>query len=132
MTDQDQKAFDFAQDATKQLITLSTGVVAITITFFKDFAANAPSDAKTWMQWSWVVYVASIVFGVWTLLALTGALGAGDPSAGGSGDTRNKSDADKGRPSIYSPAITLPAVLQALTFLAALVMSVVAGWKAVT
>lgn len=67
-----QKAFDFAQDVTKQVLTLATGIIAVTITFFKDFALHAPGAAKALMAWSWVLYLASVIFGLWTLLALTG------------------------------------------------------------
>jgi hypothetical protein len=37
-----EKAFDFAQGATKQLITLATGVIALTITFLTDAIETAP------------------------------------------------------------------------------------------
>lgn len=41
-----KKAFDFEADFTKQLIALSTGVVALTITFSKDILAASKSTAS--------------------------------------------------------------------------------------
>src|SRR5690242_1048270 len=51
------KAFDFAQDVTKQLITLSTGVIALTITFLKDVATKAPSGALDFLHIAWVLFL---------------------------------------------------------------------------
>ncbi|KQT20825.1 hypothetical protein ASG31_16700 [Chryseobacterium sp. Leaf404] len=36
VNEQEKKAFDFAADTVKQLITLATGIIALTITFSKD------------------------------------------------------------------------------------------------
>jgi hypothetical protein len=67
-----EKAFEFAQEATKQLITLATGVIALTITFLKDVLGTDGSAG--FLQAAWVLYLVSIVFGVLTLLNLTGNL----------------------------------------------------------
>ncbi len=40
MQDRQKKAFDFAAESTKLLITLSTGMIALTITFPKEFIAD--------------------------------------------------------------------------------------------
>jgi hypothetical protein len=37
-----EKSFEFALETTKQLITLATAIVALTITFVKDLAQAAP------------------------------------------------------------------------------------------
>jgi hypothetical protein len=63
-----EKAFDFAQDTTKQLITLATGVIALTITFLSDVIKTAPASSVTWLHSAWVLYLVSIVFGILTLL----------------------------------------------------------------
>lgn len=70
--EQRKKAFDYVQEATKQIITLSTGVLALTITF-----AHELERSESWesvLGWSWALYVSSIVAGVWVLLALSGTL----------------------------------------------------------
>ena len=68
------KAFEFAKDSTKQLITLSTGIVALTITFAKDILGGVPAGPRRLLFAAWVVYLISIICGRWTLLALTGSL----------------------------------------------------------
>jgi hypothetical protein len=72
------KPFDFAQDVTKQVLTLSTGVVTITIAFVNDLAKNAPDLAREVLYVSWGLFGLAIVFGVVTLLNLTGHVGRAD------------------------------------------------------
>lgn len=78
--EQRQKAFDFCADVAKQLITLATGIIVITITFSKDFIIHVNDSAKLWAYWAWFVYLASIVLGMLTLLALTAELEPRKPS----------------------------------------------------
>src|ERR1039458_2282713 len=70
MDEKDKKAFDFAADLTKQPITLATGTIALTITFSKDFLQKTPASARLWALWAWGVLLASVVFGIWTMMAL--------------------------------------------------------------
>ncbi len=58
-----EKAFAFAQETTKQLITLSTAVITLTITFLKDVVKAAPVGSAPYLQAAWVFYLLSIVFG---------------------------------------------------------------------
>jgi hypothetical protein len=74
MPDKRSKAFDFAADVAKQFITLSTGILALTITFAKDIGGGPSQGAPLLLGLSWVLYLLSIVAGVWTLMALTGEL----------------------------------------------------------
>ena len=67
-------AFTFAADLAKQVMTLSTGVIALTIAFLKDLKLRAPSGAIRWLRWSWFLYIISLIAGVWTLMGLTGQL----------------------------------------------------------
>src|ERR1022692_1741891 len=76
MDEKDKKAFDFAADLTKQPTTLATGTIALTITFSKDFLQKTPASARLWALWAWGVLLASVVFGIWTMMALTGSFGA--------------------------------------------------------
>jgi hypothetical protein len=108
-TERTTAAFGFAKDSTTQLITLATGVMALTITFFSDLLEkgdhqnNAAHNHIWLMKTSWVLYFVSIIFGVWTLYAMTGTLG-NEP-----GDLRHKS--------LYSWNIRLPSMIQIITFL---------------
>src|ERR1044071_2087514 len=69
-----KKAFDFAADTTKQLITLSSGIIVITVTFQKDVFKDLPNEAKVILYISWLLYFLSILFGILTMMALTGTL----------------------------------------------------------
>ena len=111
-----EKAFDFAQEATKQLIALATGVIALTITFLTDVVETAPAGSAGFLQAAWVLYLASIVFGILALLMLTGNLER--PGEGKS-------------PSIYRGNIVACSIGQVLTFVAAVVLTLVFGFKAV-
>jgi hypothetical protein len=115
LSERSQKVFDFASDVTKQLITLSTGVVALTITFSKDILGGVAEDKVNvfFFFWkvketqllasAWLVYLISIVFGIVALMALTGSL------------ERPRGSTD----SVYTPNIVIPSVAQILLFLAA-------------
>lgn len=110
-----EKAFDFAQDVTKQLIALATGVIALTITFLTDVAKTAPSGAEIFLQAAWVMYLVSIAFGVLTLMALTGQLARPEGEA----------------PSVYSGAVLRFAQGQVFSFGGALILTLVFGFIAV-
>jgi len=113
LNDAAAKAFDFAQDVTKQVLTLATAIIALTITFFKDFAGHSTYTVKVVMGASWIAYLVSVVLGLWTLMALTGTL-----------EPLRPADA---RLSIQGTNVRLPALLQVMSFLVALILSVCAG-----
>jgi len=46
MKENQKKAFDFASDTTKQLITLSTAIVTLTVTFSKDIIGVGDNSPK--------------------------------------------------------------------------------------
>lgn len=73
-----------AADAAKQVITLASGIAALTITFAKEFK---PPDARLlavpWqLKVAWLLYGATVFFGVWILYAISGSLAnPNDPNA---------------------------------------------------
>lgn len=69
-------AFDFAKEVTKQILTLATAIVTLTLTFTKEFVSNDTIDVE-YVYFAWIAFLISIIFGLWTLLALTGTLGTG-------------------------------------------------------
>jgi hypothetical protein len=115
MDEQRKKAFDFASDLTKQLITLATGILAITITFSKDIIKSplTPRSAIVMMMLAWVVYLLSIIFGLWNLMALTGEL---EPKGAASAE-----------PTTKGANVFIPTVLQIGSFLVATLMAIVFG-----
>ncbi len=116
MAKQAPKSFEFAQDLTKQLITLSTGIMALEITFSKDLIHKITDCARYYALISWVAFLLSIVFGMITLMALTG----------------NLTRLEKGLPaSIMRKNVTRPAKLQIGFFLLGLAFTIYYGFKAI-
>lgn len=66
-----KKAFDFASATVKQLITLSTALIVLSITFSDNF--NNQGN-KTLLLICWISFFLSVLFGIMTLMALTGTL----------------------------------------------------------
>jgi hypothetical protein len=110
-----EKAFDFAQEATKQLIALATGIIALTITFLTDVVDTA-SAGITFLRAAWVLYLVSVILGIFTLLSLAGNL-----ERPGEGQT----------PSIYRGNVVTFSIGQIACFGAALAFTLVFGFKAV-
>src|SRR4051794_6060142 len=108
MDESTKKAFELAQDTSKQIITLATAIVALTLTFFKDFTSGAPGFSRVLMAIAWFVFLISIIAGVSHLLALTGSLAGDDPS-------------------VMTGSARLFARVEQISFLIALTMAVVAG-----
>jgi hypothetical protein len=140
MKPNDQKAFDFASETTKQLITLSTAIITLTITFSKDIVGGVSDSSKTYIVWSWGLFIASVFFGIWTLMALAGSLQPmkkkdeqkTDENIQITQGDESKKGVDIDEFSINGFNIRLPSVLQILTFVAALILTVVFGYKSIT
>ena len=93
MDDNVRLAFEAARDSTKQFLTLATAIIALTITFSKDFTGADAGD-RTYALLAWSALLTSVFFGLWTLLALTGTL-----------EPKN----NKVSISIRGPNVTIPA-----------------------
>ncbi len=109
-----EKAFEFAKDTTKQLITLATGIITLEITFSKEFIKTL-SKVNVYASLSWLSFLVSVFFGVWTLMALTGTLEAKDESI---------------PVSIRGFNVLFPSILQIISFIFGLIFTVVFGVKA--
>ncbi len=68
----------YAKELSTQLITLSTGLLGLSITFGKEVLGRAGDSKIATLKFAWGLHVASIVFGIWHLMALTGAIMPGD------------------------------------------------------
>ena len=101
------KAYDFASDLIKQLISLGTAVLTLTLAFYDGFL-EASSTPTGWLVASWIVFVLSILAGILALMALTGGL------------------AGSAEPNIRSRGQQMFAQVQFFLFVAALVLLVVA------
>jgi len=112
------KAFEFATDTTKQLITLSTVLIGISVTFFEKFDVDV---SKWFLIGSWLLFLISIVAGILTLMSITGVLDKYidtdddlTPEQSKDGNTNNKTA------SIYHEAITNKYAIQIFLFIGGL------------
>jgi len=69
-----QNAFNLASDLDKQIITLSTGFLAISITFTKEVVKSVPKFfIQVFLYCAWVCYLFAICAGLITMGKLTSA-----------------------------------------------------------
>lgn len=100
MPDNVAKAFDFAQESTKQILSLSTAILTLTIAFQKDIVGEAAGSDGWALKFAWFAYLISIICGLCTLMNLAG----------------NLEKPQHGTPSIYQGSIRLFSTLQVVTF----------------
>lgn len=77
MTDEQEialKGFEYAKALTELLISLSTGIVTLSITFSKDIFSTDTLKLKQSLVAVWIVYFLSILAGLSHQMFLTGAL----------------------------------------------------------
>lgn len=111
MDESTKLGFTIAKDFHALLITLSTGVLTITLTFLKDISKGVPGFWKLFLGVGWLLLVVSIVFGLLSLMALTGTLVPAE-----------------GRPApVFTDQIRLLAKVQVLTFLGGFAAVVIYG-----
>ena len=96
MDEQAKRAFDFASDLAKQLITLSTSIVTVTLLFSEHFPRSE------WAKTAWVCYLLATLCGIWSLMALTGTIADASESFSTA--------------SIYKSNVRIPATLQIVFF----------------
>src|ERR1700674_923114 len=103
---------------TAQLITVSSGLLAFTVTFAEKFTPkNADIAPPLPLKISWVCFAVSILLGFWTLMALTGTLTQID---------RSIPETNPERWNIRIPAICMFAV-----FFLSVIFLIGAGWTIV-
>ncbi|MCH8564633.1 hypothetical protein LTH96_02605 [Nesterenkonia sp. LB17] len=67
-----ERAFDLVVEITKQVLTLSTGVIAISVAFLTDVARNSGDLVRWLLGVSWIVFLVAVIFGMLTLMAAAG------------------------------------------------------------
>jgi hypothetical protein len=117
MTSWRERAFDVVLEITKQVLTLATGIVVLSITFSKDFATHPSHSSRVVFGWSWVTYAASILAGLLTLMASAGVQDAAAEQAT--------------EPSIRSGNLRVLGGTQLCLFFVGVVLTVTAGVKSI-
>ena len=102
-----------AHETTKQVLTLTTGIATLTLTFAEKFKTGASLSVPMTLYWSWGLYALATLFGLWTLFAIVG--------------THNALDQGRGSPDAMAWNIRYPALGMVLSFAAAFVLMLVAG-----
>jgi hypothetical protein len=107
-----EMGFQSASDLAQQLLTLSTGILALTITFTKDILKGSSRSPIRILKLAWVVYLLSMCCGIWTKMALTGTL---MPLNSATADDRL----------VFKSNVLIPAQLQILTFVLGVILIIV-------
>ncbi|MEO1154671.1 MAG: hypothetical protein AAFX59_12505 [Pseudomonadota bacterium] len=110
---------DAAADTTKQILTLATAIIGLTVTFLDKFRGSAaagetaPIETLWQIEFSWIAFGTVIFFGLWTLLAITGEV--------------DKAKLEKRTPTAMNLNVRLPAFLTIIGFAAGMVFVIWAG-----
>jgi hypothetical protein len=107
-----EKAFEFAMEVTRQLLTLSAAILAVTITIARDIEGEV-----AWLAAAWFAFLVSIVCGMWGLYALVVELNPG----------RHRRDEP---PTLAASGVRAPALAQIGTFVLGTACLVIFGWTA--
>lgn len=106
--------FDSINELAKELITLATGILALSITFLKDILKNN-NQAITWpLKFAWISYLLTVCFGIWTMMAVTGSI---------------FNIIEKNEFKTYGPNIIIPASLQISAFVLGTIFLIIYGAK---
>lgn len=109
-----KQAFDFAAESAKQLITVATGVVTVTILFSKEL----DGFSRSWALASWIAFLLSIASGIAALLNMSGNL-----HHAAEGKYRN--------PDLGSHGINFFSFWQCIFFVVGIILVIVFGFFAV-
>ncbi len=109
-----------AADTTKQIITLSTGIMALTVTFAKEFKVGSGAlSVPGTLQISWLAFFLAILFAILTLMAVTGSLSQIDRST--------DEQAQRALADCNASNIRLPAIAMIICFLVGLALTAIVG-----
>lgn len=103
--------YGLTKDAVAAVITLSSGILGISLTFSKNWAGDAASDDRWLLETSWILFLVSVVSGLLVMLVLTGISHEGG--------------------AIDSLWLRVPWIIQIVIFLAALIFFVVFGFHVI-
>ena len=127
MDEREKKFFDFAGDVTKQLITLSIGILTLCIAFTDKIFSSEAAHANSWLIFvALSLFTLSVLCGILTLMKLTGTiarnprnreqliLNQNTPSIDNSNSTNSN---------IYDACTRIFSGMQMLSFLLAIIFS---------
>lgn len=111
----------------KQIITLSTGVVTLTVTFWDKITPTVTTGHARAMpdtlKLAWAIYILADIFAVWTIMAVAGTLAAYDAKDNGMTPSATQTQVLNGR----RTNINIPATGMVLCFLVAAGLTAATG-----
>lgn len=128
-------SFSFAGDVVKQLIALSTAIVTLCVALTdKLFSSEAVQSHSIWLLVALGLFVLSILFGLLTMMAMTGTLGTPDkknhndgaakgPEKQEGGGSQEEMDVNEG--TIYQGNIRGLMFCQLASFILAIILAMV-------
>lgn len=116
MDEQAKAAFAAATEVVKNTLTLSTALLALSVTYTKDLNSKPSSVAVLVLESSWVFLFLSALLGVATLMAITGSLAQRTPPSG---------------TSLYDANIKLPMAVHFICFLVGIALTATFGMLSV-
>lgn len=128
-------SFSFAGDVVKQLIALSTAIVTLCVALTdKLFSSEAAQSHSIWLLIALVLFTLSILFGLLTMMAMTGTLGkpkkennertAPNPT-GEHTEEKEQEATNVNKGTIYQGNIRVLMFCQLATFFLAIILAVV-------
>jgi hypothetical protein len=116
MDEQAKAAFAAATEVVKNTLTLSTALLALSVTYTKELNSKPSVTAVLVLEASWVLLFLAALLGVATLMAVTGTLAQSTPASG---------------KSLYGSNIKLPMAVHFTCFLAGVALTAVFGMLSV-
>ena len=118
-----------ALETTKQIITLSTGVITLTVTFLEKIVQPTAAEGRHvpgTLKAGWICFGLAIWCAVWTLMAITGSMNALDRQARGL--TINNAQKQAVDRLADGGNIRIPALLMLFFFAAGTALTIITGF----
>lgn len=116
MDDQTKAAFASATETIKNILTLSSAILTVSITFLKDVNKTPTASQVCVLETSWITLLLAVAFCIFTLMALTGSLA--NPSA-------------LKREDLYAWNIRIPSFAASMMFFAGIAFTAAFGFLSV-
>lgn len=127
MDEREKKSFDFAGDVTKQLITLSIGILTLCIAFTDKIFSSEAAHANSWLIFvALSLFTLSVLCGILTLMKLTGTIAKNPRNREQlilNQNTPNIDNSNSTNSNIYDACTRIFSGMQMLSFLLAIIFS---------
>ncbi len=127
MEEREKKSFDFAGDVTKQLITLSIGILTLCIAFTDKIFSSEAAHANSWLIFvALSLFTISVLCGILTLMKLTGTIARNSRTREQlilNQSTPSRDNSNSANSNIYDAYTRIFSGMQMFSFLLAIIFS---------